>query len=224
MTPSDSVAAKAPPVGRTWMVGNDHRAPVIVAALDGSAPSRCTTALAAGLIKTMGWRLALVPVPLTATDADRRSRLVAAALDEHAALIASPATDHRSVRRGGGRLPGARGLCPVSRPCRAPRARHGASPEWARHLRGRRRGELGAHRSSRRPPGPRLERKARTRPRRCAARKWRCGPRPPPRSVQWAHVARAPLFGSPPTRQMSSSRETQPGDCAPSLRASGRSW
>ena len=44
----------------------------------------------------MGWRLALVPVPLTATDADRRSRLVAAALNEHAALIASPATDHRS--------------------------------------------------------------------------------------------------------------------------------
>lgn len=96
MTPSDSVAAKAPPVGRTWMVGNDHRAPVIVAALDGPAPSRCTTALAAGLIKTMGWRLALVPVPLTATDADRRGRLVATALDEHAALIASPATDHRS--------------------------------------------------------------------------------------------------------------------------------
>ena len=128
MTPSDSVAAKAPPVGRTWMVGNDHRAPVIVAALDGSAPSRCTTALAAGLIKTMGWRLALVPVPLTATDADRRSRLVAAALDEHAALIASPATDHRSSGEAAGRLPGARGLCPVSRPCRSPRARHGASP------------------------------------------------------------------------------------------------
>jgi hypothetical protein len=96
MTLSDSAADKPPPVGRTWMVGNDHRAPVIVAALDGSAPSRATTALAAGLIKTMGWRLALVPVPLTATDADRRSRLVAAALDEHAALIASPATDHRS--------------------------------------------------------------------------------------------------------------------------------
>ena len=95
MTPSDSVAAKAPPVGRTWMVGNDHRAPVIVAALDGSAPSRCTTALAAGLIKAMAWHLALVPVPLTATDADRRSRLVAAALDEHATLIAGPATDHR---------------------------------------------------------------------------------------------------------------------------------
>ena len=102
MTPSDSVAAKAPPVGRTWMVGNDHRAPVIVAALDGSAPSRCTTALAAGLIKTMGWRLALVPVPLTATDADRRSRLVAAALDEHATLIASPASDH--LREGSGPL------------------------------------------------------------------------------------------------------------------------
>jgi nucleotide-binding universal stress UspA family protein len=94
--PLDSAADKPPPAGRTWMVGNDHRAPVIVAALDGSAPSRCTTALAAGLIKTMGWRLALVPVPFTATDADRRSRLVAAALDEHAALIASPATDHRS--------------------------------------------------------------------------------------------------------------------------------
>lgn len=96
MTPSDSAADKPLPVGRTWMVGSDHRAPVIVAALDRSAPSRCTTALAAGLIKTMGWRLALVPVPLTATDADRRSRLVAAALDEHATLIASPATDHRS--------------------------------------------------------------------------------------------------------------------------------
>jgi nucleotide-binding universal stress UspA family protein len=96
MTPSDSAAVKPPPVERTWMVGNDHRAPVIVAALDGSAPSRCTTALAAGLIKSMGWRLALVPVPHTATDVDRRSRLVAAALDEHAALIASPATDHRS--------------------------------------------------------------------------------------------------------------------------------
>jgi len=96
MTPLDSAADKAPPVGRTWMVGDDHRAPVIVAALDGSAPSRRATALAAGLIKTMGWRLALVPVPLTATDADRRERLVAAALDEHAALIASPATDQRS--------------------------------------------------------------------------------------------------------------------------------
>jgi nucleotide-binding universal stress UspA family protein len=82
MTPSDRAAA-----------------PVIVAALDGSAPSRSTTALAAELIKTMGWRLALVPVPLTATDADRRSRLVAAALDEHATLIASPATDQRSSGR-----------------------------------------------------------------------------------------------------------------------------
>lgn len=80
----------------TWMVRYDDTPPVIVAALDGSAPSRCTTALAAGLIKRMGWRLALVPVPLTATDADRSSRLVAAALDEQAALIASPATDHRS--------------------------------------------------------------------------------------------------------------------------------
>jgi nucleotide-binding universal stress UspA family protein len=96
MTSSGNAADKPPRVGRTWMVGNDHRAPVIVAALNGSAPSRRTTALAAGLIKTMGWRLALVPVPLTATDADGRSRLVAAALDEHAALIASPATDHRS--------------------------------------------------------------------------------------------------------------------------------
>ena len=96
MTPSDSAADKPPQIGRTWMVGPDHTAPVIVAALDGSAPSRCTTALAAGLIKTMGWRLALVPVPLTATDADRRSRMVAAALDEHAALIASPATEQRS--------------------------------------------------------------------------------------------------------------------------------
>jgi hypothetical protein len=96
MTPSDSAADTPPPVKRAWMVGDDHRAPVIVAALDGSAPSRCTTALAAGLIKTMGWRLALVPVPLTASDADRRSRLVAAALDEHATLIASPATDNRS--------------------------------------------------------------------------------------------------------------------------------
>ena len=96
MTPSDSAADAPPPISRTWMVGHDYTAPVIVAALDGSGPSRCTTALAAGLIKTMGWRLALVPVPLTATDADRRSRLVAAAVDEHAALIASPATDHRS--------------------------------------------------------------------------------------------------------------------------------
>jgi hypothetical protein len=96
MTPSDSAADKPPPVGRTWMVGDDHRAPVIVAALDGSVPSRCTTALAAALMKRMGWRLALVPVPPTATDADRRRRLVAAALDEHAALIARPATDHRS--------------------------------------------------------------------------------------------------------------------------------
>ena len=59
ITPPNSVAAKAPPVGRTWMVGNDHRAPVIVAALDGSGPSRCTTALAAGLIKTWDgvWRV-----------------------------------------------------------------------------------------------------------------------------------------------------------------------
>lgn len=99
MTPADRAADEPPPIGRTWMVGPDYTAPVIVAALDGSAPSRCTTALAAGLIKRMGWRLALVPVPLTATDADRRSRLVAAALDEHAALIASPATDHRSSGR-----------------------------------------------------------------------------------------------------------------------------
>lgn len=96
MTPSDSAADEPPPVGRTWMVGHDYTAPVMVAALDGSAPSRCTTALAAVLIKRMGWRLALVPIPPTATDADRRSRLVAAAFDEHAALIASPATDHRS--------------------------------------------------------------------------------------------------------------------------------
>jgi nucleotide-binding universal stress UspA family protein len=96
MTPSYRAADEPPPIGRTWMVGRDYAAPVIVAALDGSAPSRCTTALAAGLIKKMGWRLALVPVPLTATAADRRSRLVAAALDEQAALIASPATDHRS--------------------------------------------------------------------------------------------------------------------------------
>jgi nucleotide-binding universal stress UspA family protein len=79
------------------MVGPNHTAPLIVAALDGSVPNRCTTTLAAGLIKRMGWRLALVPVPLTATAADRRRRLVAAALDERAALIASPATDHGSA-------------------------------------------------------------------------------------------------------------------------------
>ena len=54
--------------------------------------ARGTTALAAGLIKRMGWRLALVPVPRTATAADRRRRLIAAALDELAALIAGPAT------------------------------------------------------------------------------------------------------------------------------------
>jgi hypothetical protein len=70
---------------------------VIVAPLDGSAPSRCTTALAAGLIRKTGWRLALVPVPLTATAADRRQRLIAAALDERATLIASPATNHDSA-------------------------------------------------------------------------------------------------------------------------------
>jgi nucleotide-binding universal stress UspA family protein len=98
MTPSLRAAHESSPVGRTWMVGQDHTAPVIVAALDGSAPSRCTTALAAGLIRRMGWRLALVPVPLAATAADRRCRLVAAALDERAALIASPATDHGSAR------------------------------------------------------------------------------------------------------------------------------
>jgi nucleotide-binding universal stress UspA family protein len=97
MTPSYRAADEPPPIGRTWMVGRDYAAPVIVAALDGSAPSRCTTALAAGLIKRMGWRLALVPVPLTATAPDRRARLVAAALDERAALIASPATDHPSA-------------------------------------------------------------------------------------------------------------------------------
>jgi nucleotide-binding universal stress UspA family protein len=78
--------------------GHDHTAPVIVAALDGSAPSRCTTVVAAGLIKSMGWRLTLVPVPLGATAADRRRRLVDAASDERAALIASPATDHGSAR------------------------------------------------------------------------------------------------------------------------------
>jgi nucleotide-binding universal stress UspA family protein len=97
MTTSDRAADEPPPIGRTWMVGHDHTAPVIVAALDGSAPSRCTTTLVAGLIKRMGWRLALVPVPLTATAANRRRRLVAAALDERAALIASPATDHGSA-------------------------------------------------------------------------------------------------------------------------------
>ena len=74
-----------------------HAAPVIIAPLDGSAPSRGTTALAAGLIRRMGWRLALVPVPLRATAADRRRRLIAAALDERAALIASPATHHESA-------------------------------------------------------------------------------------------------------------------------------
>jgi nucleotide-binding universal stress UspA family protein len=81
------------------MVGPNHTAPLIVAALDGSVPNRCTTALAAGLIKRMGWHLALVPVPLAATGADRRHRLIAAALDERAALIASPATDHGSAAR-----------------------------------------------------------------------------------------------------------------------------
>ena len=74
-----------------------HAAPVIVAPLDGSAPGRGTTALAAGLIRRMGWRLALVPVPLRATAADRRRRLIAGALDERAALIASPATHHESA-------------------------------------------------------------------------------------------------------------------------------
>jgi nucleotide-binding universal stress UspA family protein len=78
--------------------------PVIVAALDGSAPSRCITALAAGLIKRMGWRLALVPVPLAATAADRRRRLIAAASDERAALIASPATHHESAAGSAGDL------------------------------------------------------------------------------------------------------------------------
>jgi hypothetical protein len=74
-----------------------HAAPVIVAPLDGAAPGRCTTALAAGLIRRMGWRLTLVPVPLRAAAADRRRRLIAAALDERAALIASPATHHESA-------------------------------------------------------------------------------------------------------------------------------
>jgi hypothetical protein len=74
-----------------------YTAPVIVAPLDGSAPGRGTTALAAGLIRRMGWHLALVPVPLRATAADRRRRLIAAALDERAALIASPATNHESA-------------------------------------------------------------------------------------------------------------------------------
>jgi nucleotide-binding universal stress UspA family protein len=74
-----------------------HAAPVIVAPLDGSAPGRCTTALAAGLIRRMGWRLTLVPVPLRVTAADRRRRLIAAALDERAALIARPATHRESA-------------------------------------------------------------------------------------------------------------------------------
>ena len=120
MTPSYAHADKPPPIGRTWMVGDDHRVPVIVAALDGSAPSRGTTALAAGLIKRMGWRLALVPVPLRATEADRRRRLVAGALDEHATLIASPATDHESAGQGG-RLPRARRLRAMSGPRRSSR-------------------------------------------------------------------------------------------------------
>jgi hypothetical protein len=41
----------------------------------------------------MGWRLALVPAPLGFTAGERRTRLVAAALDERAELIASPATN-----------------------------------------------------------------------------------------------------------------------------------
>jgi nucleotide-binding universal stress UspA family protein len=73
MTPSDRAAA-----------------PVIVAALDGSAPSRSTTALAAELIKTMGWRLALVPVPLTATDQRSSGRAAAAACLALAACAPCP--------------------------------------------------------------------------------------------------------------------------------------
>jgi len=80
----------------TASLGHDYTAPAIVAALDGSAPSRCMTVVAAGLIKRMGWRLALVPVPLAATARERRRRLIDAASDERAALIASAATDHGS--------------------------------------------------------------------------------------------------------------------------------
>jgi len=97
----------------TGSLGHEHMAPVIVAALDGSAPSRCTTVVAAGLIKRMGWRLALVPVPLAATAADRRRRLIDAASDEGAALIASPATDHGSA---GGKAAACLALA-VSAPC-----------------------------------------------------------------------------------------------------------
>src|SRR5215207_7967050 len=71
MTSSLRAAQESSPVGPTRTVGHYHTAPVIVAALDGSAASRSTTALAAGLIRKMGWRLALVPVPLTATAAVR---------------------------------------------------------------------------------------------------------------------------------------------------------
>ena len=225
MTPSDSVAAKAPPVGRTWMVGNDHRAPVIVAALDGSAPSRCTTALAAGLIKTMGWRLALVPVPLTATDADRRSRLVAAALDEHAALIASPATDHRSSGEAAAAACLALAACAPCPVLAVPLAR-GTEPALSGPVIC---GVDGAESSA---PiaraaarlavalSARLELVHVAAPRENGA----AAHARPSRSVQWAHVARAPLFEALPPIRLSSSQEIPPGDSAPSLRARGRSW
>lgn len=76
-----------------WTVGDGRPGRVIVGPLDGSDPSRSTTAMAAGLARRLGWRLALVPVPLGATARTRRDRLVAAAVDERAELVATPATD-----------------------------------------------------------------------------------------------------------------------------------
>jgi len=92
MAPTLDIPHGSPLPGHDWMVG--HGPPVLVGPLDGSDPSRRTTALAAGLARRLGWRLALVPVPLGATARDRRERLIAAAMDERAELIASPAANH----------------------------------------------------------------------------------------------------------------------------------
>jgi nucleotide-binding universal stress UspA family protein len=97
MAPTLDLRQDSPTAANSWMVGDGHALPAVVGALDGSEASRLTTAVAARLARRMTWRLALVPVPLGATAEDQRDRLVAAALDERAGLIATPATNSASA-------------------------------------------------------------------------------------------------------------------------------
>ena len=103
MTPTLDLRQGSPAAGNSWVVGTDHARPVVVCPLDGSEASRLTTAVAAGFARRIGWRLALVPVPLGAPAGERGDRLVAAALDERAELIATPATSSASPDGPGAR-------------------------------------------------------------------------------------------------------------------------